>query len=156
MRISEYPGCCTMKVLSNFNDVPVDLRKAIKPDETWTARNLAIALQGADLKEGAHWAFTGASDQNGAFSPFAFAEFLTERGETVVQTGPRRHDRHGNEITAFLWTPSDDFLELYARCAKRWRDGTGSYKRATGAERPAPAGAAAPAAGRAVPGARRR
>jgi len=67
--------------------------------------------------------FTGAGYQKREkCSPFSFAKWLKDKGESIVKTTPVTNENTGSRLTAFLWTPSAKFRKFYAKVINKNND----------------------------------
>ena len=159
MRYEELPGCCGVNIFHHFNDT----------DGTrWTFGNLARALDEAS-EDGMTQdefvrpvvTFVHSSSQDAEpLSPRRFAQWLTElREPNLTVIGPITHDRHGTQLTYYVWQPSQGFKDRLFRAMERHGLAENITYRPGGANapRPAPAPEAArqAAAAPAAPAARR-
>jgi hypothetical protein len=108
-----HTSCCGMDELINFEG---SSKGGKISDEEWIA-SIVYAydeeLSWGDKRIAPLILFSGASYQKDRISgPWVFAAWLEKQGENIVKSGYRKNPNSGNNVQAWLWTPSARIKKL--------------------------------------------
>jgi hypothetical protein len=124
----DFGACCGVEAIHGFPSLATydqAARTYITDDKTVTDEEWLEALYGEPddyWGDGecnfqpdavAFYTFTNASDQKGAATPTLFAQWLRRKGETVFAGRPEVNPKTKNQITLYVWHPSEKFVKMW-------------------------------------------